>query len=197
MSMIGGLSPTIVQEFDAMVGEMDPSARTDFIFMTIISAICFYDPNQKGLLNPGMVTYEQSLFYSMLQKLIISQSRHCSTGSAEQDRKSSTISRGIPQTFDEITKEVSGENSSTEEVQCIGGNVSNPAVSRSGTLAKSEIARELEQNIFSRLRVIQTEFENSILEMDPEIQIRLIDRELRSSTAQTIYTVISETTTAD
>lgn len=193
MSMIGALSPVIVEEFDALVGEMDPSARTDFIFMTIISSICFYDPKQDGLLNPGLVTYEQSLFYSILQKLIISQSRHCSESSPLREIPKSDIEV-------EIVKEVlSGSTSKQQQPEeTVETNVTNVSVQRTGRIEASgmrEIAQELEQNIFSRLRVIQREFENSILEMDPGIQIRLIDRELRSSSAQTIYNVISETMT--
>lgn len=191
MSMIGALSPVIVEEFDALVGEMDPSARTDFIFMTIISAICFYDPKQEGLLNPGLVTYEQSLFYSILQKLIISQSRHCSESSPLSEIPKSDIEV-------EIVKEVLSGSSKQQPEEIVETNVTNVLVLRTGRIDASgmrEIAQELEQNIFSRLRVIQREFENSILEMDPGIQIRLIDRELRSSSAQTIYNVISETMT--
>ena len=41
MSMTALLDPILTEEFDSLVSGMDPSARSDFIFITIVVAICF------------------------------------------------------------------------------------------------------------------------------------------------------------
>lgn len=52
---------------------MDPAIRDDFIFMTILSAICFFDASLLGLRNADAVVEEQNVYFSILQKLIDSQ----------------------------------------------------------------------------------------------------------------------------
>ena len=164
MSMITECSPTLSKEFNTLVSEMDPSARTDFIFMVIISAICFYDPNQSGLQNTGIVFGEQSLFYGILKKLIVSQSS-CFSAKSYEIRANPLHSSLIgPPT---------------------GGSIMGT------TMVTGSVEKELEEKIFGRLRVISKCFEDSVLIMEPEETIRIISRELKLKNAQTIYNVLT------
>lgn len=73
--MYDHLSPEIASAFFNLVLEMDPDARLDYIFMTIVAAICFYDSSCPGLTNSHMVEFERDTFYRILRKLILSKMR--------------------------------------------------------------------------------------------------------------------------
>ena len=187
MSMTTYWSPTLTSEFDSLVSEMDPTARTDFIFIVIAAAICFFDPTQAGLLNPELVAFEQNIFYNILKKLIISQSTCFSsseTGSGRKEECSQTSSTQV-----------------TQESQPFGirtgllSNLLTPSATATTTnpamLGNRSLARELKEKIFSRLEVIQRCFESSILTMDPGKIIEVINQEIQSNCRQTIYNVIN------
>lgn len=129
--MYDHLRPEIAIAFFDLVMDMDPDARPDYIFMTIVAAICFYDPSCQGLENANAVSLERRSFYRILQKLIRSKMRR-------------------------------NDNVST-------------------------IADQLHRKVFTRLELIQSLFENSILHIDPGEQIRIISQELESSPAETLY----------
>lgn len=257
MSMTALLDPILTEEFDSLVSGMDPSARSDFIFMTIVVAICFYDPSQPGLRNRGIVSYEQNIFYNILQKLVMSQSNvvysrpsssslkdphphqhaHCTSSASiepmeasipldsqkspqssvvcqEYSRKSSRKSSEDSIKLSENLESASQENSlkipedsimkidqedtqDNQEQSVLSTSVSkvstpaslsspssifflsspSPTSSPPITLNRS-LSQELEEKIFSHLRIIQQRFENSVLIMDPGEQIKLIRKEL-------------------
>ena len=199
--------------------------------MTIICAICFFDPAQSGLRNPGMVTYEQNIFYSILRKLVISQSRrssNCSSIASSTSTSSSSSSSSdagstnsstattkqrcerinilkppeTAQVTDQLTSvnepnPVEGESDPIEGVSSaltgkevpttkVSTCCSGSSASSSFLFADQSIAQDLEEKIFTRLRVIQESFENSILVMDPGKQIKIISRELELSCAKNV-----------
>ena len=105
---------------------MDFDARTDFFFTTILCAISLFDPNHAGLLDPEAISYEQSCFYSILRKLVITQSNL-------QSEMSPSI------------------------LECGNG----LKVSAKSILL-NRIAHQLECNVFPRIKIIQSEFENLV-----------------------------------
>lgn len=254
MSMTSLLDPILTEEFDLLVSGMDPSARSDFIFMTIVVAICFYDPSQPGLRNRGIVSYEQNIFYNILHKLVKSQSnvvysepssslkdqhphQHahsassvsikpmevsipldsqrspqssvvCQEYSQKSSRKSSEdsikLSENLANTSQENSPKIPEESmkipEDTQDNQ--GQSVLSTSVSKVSTPAflsspssisflsspsptssppiipNRSLSQELEEKIFSHLRIIQKRFEDSVLIMDPGEQIKLIRKEL-------------------
>lgn len=272
------LDPILTEEFYSLVSDIDPSARSDFIFMTIVVAICFYDPSQPGLRNNKIVSYEQNIFYNILHKLVISQSNvvysgpsssfkdqhplqhaHCASSasiksmdvsipsdsqrspqssvvcheySQKRSRKSSEdsmkssenlentsqenfhkiqedsmkISEGSIKVLEDSVKvledsimkigqEDTQDNQEKSVLSTSVSKVPTPAFlsspSSSSSLSSSSsptssrpiipnrsLSQELEEKIFSHLRIIQQRFEDSVLIMDPGEQIKLIIKEL-------------------
>ena len=65
---------------------MVPDARVDWLFLTLVAAICLYDPNSSELSNQELVSQEQRTFYRILLKLIKTKMGH---RSAFSDNESS------------------------------------------------------------------------------------------------------------
>lgn len=204
MALMSLLNPSITDQFDGLVGEIDPTARGDFIFMVILSAICFYDPSQSGLASPEMVTYEQNVFYSILRKLIVSQSSRCS-GPIRGLHKSSEAAAPLSPTSLSSALTVSYKSACACPISpphddgegCSSGTEGPNVVTKvsaccpTSAQANRSLAQELEEKVFRRLKRIQESFEKSILDMDPGEQIRLISCELKLTSAQTIYNLMS------
>ena len=261
MSMTALLDPILTEEFDSLVSGMDPSARSDFIFITIVVAICFYDPSQPGLRNKRIVSYEQNIFYNILHKLVLSQSNvvysgpsssslkdqhphqhaHCASSAStksmevsipldsqrspqspvvvqEYSQKSSRKSSEDSMKLSENLENTSQENShkipedsmkipedsvmkidqedtqDNQEQSVLSTTVSTSAFLSSPSsisflsspsptsshpiIPNRSLSQELEEKIFSHLRIIQQRFEDSVLIMDPGEQIKLVRKEL-------------------
>lgn len=129
---------------------MDPSAREDFIFMTIVAAICFYDPDQSRLRNPGMVTHEQNIFYSILRKLITSQSRCCSSCTSMSSSSLSSSSNVGSTDVGSTNRGVASVTKSCERTNIIPKELKTAQVSVDLTGENVEDPIESEQNLVDR-----------------------------------------------